>query len=357
MSRSRSRPGFTLVELLVVIAIIGILIGLLLSAVQAAREAGRRAQCQNNLRQLGLATQMHHDQLKVLPNMGTHWGPGQVHYGSGIYNGYFSGDTGLGTGTGVDYLPTFLGPVADPANQQPATVKTKPHQRLGWGYQILPYMEQSQVWWPNVTVSPPFQARMQVVRTAQIGEFVCPTRRGGDLMFASSRGEYLPTDYVAAVASGRGAVGVTDPWSVRGDDTMSNTLSRVSASDGTASTILYAEQWWHTDWSVGGVGYAYPWSSWTGGTSYIRWWGSAYSVPKGGGVWAFNPISFYPPRHDSYRVVDGPYRAWRFGAAHPNGFNVVMCDASVRMLRFEIDVQTLYFLERFNDGQSVDLKY
>ena len=62
-----ARTGFTLVELLVVIAIIGILVAFLLPAIQAAREASRRSQCQNNLKQIGIAVQNHHDARRAFP--------------------------------------------------------------------------------------------------------------------------------------------------------------------------------------------------------------------------------------------------------------------------------------------------
>ncbi len=67
MSLSSTRRGFTLIELLVVIAIIAVLIALLLPAVQAAREAARRAQCVNNLKQIGLALHNYHDAVGAFP--------------------------------------------------------------------------------------------------------------------------------------------------------------------------------------------------------------------------------------------------------------------------------------------------
>ncbi len=71
--RTRHLRGFTLVELLVVIAIIGVLVGLLLPAVQAAREAARRMQCQNNMKQFGLAMHNHMSAFNAFP-------PGNVNY-------------------------------------------------------------------------------------------------------------------------------------------------------------------------------------------------------------------------------------------------------------------------------------
>jgi prepilin-type N-terminal cleavage/methylation domain-containing protein len=130
---SRSR-GFTLVELLVVIAIIGILIALLLPAVQAAREAARRAQCSNNLKQLGLGMHNYHDTYRVFP-------PSAVVLGSG--------------------------------------------QALTWSGFLLPYIEQGNLWdniqgmgdtldWTNATAGANGMSNVQILQT-QLPAFQCPS--------------------------------------------------------------------------------------------------------------------------------------------------------------------------------------
>lgn len=133
------RAGFTLIELLVVIAIIGVLIAILLPAVQHARAAARRTQCQNNLKQIGLALHQFHDQSGAFP-------PARL-----VHDGVRTLSSN-GTTIGVD---------------EPS-----------WLIHILPHLEQSALF-GGWDLYKPFGSQPLTVRQTVVQAFLCPERHGG----------------------------------------------------------------------------------------------------------------------------------------------------------------------------------
>lgn len=198
------KKGFTLVELLVVIAIIGILVGLLLPAVQAAREAARRMQCQNNLKQLGLAMHMYNDTYKKFPYLRS--GGGQ--------------------------------------------------NRHTWAMGLLPYMEQGALLniyktpltgtsqtdgYNNHTSTDPI---MVAARQAQLSVFMCPSRRSPPSLSLITLGSTvlgMPSDYVAS--AGDTATAPTNGFfTLVNANHMLTSVKLAEVTDGTSNTVMLGEK-------------------------------------------------------------------------------------------------------------------
>jgi prepilin-type N-terminal cleavage/methylation domain-containing protein len=124
-TRRTPKRGFTLVELLVVIAIIGILVALLLPAIQAAREAARRNQCLNQVKQLLIALQNHHDTKRALPLAST--APLYGNQGGNVNYGNPGTDT-------------------DTAQTPPRWTGGQTGDGYSWIVQILPFMEENVIY-------------------------------------------------------------------------------------------------------------------------------------------------------------------------------------------------------------------
>lgn len=312
------RRGFTLIELLVVIAIIAVLIGLLLPAVQAAREAARRAQCTNNLKQIGLAL-----------------------------HGYMSTNGGLPPG----YISTY-----------DRLVRAEVGPGWGWGSRILPYLEQQAVF-DGINYSQALdQPSTYTIRTVALAVFLCPTdtmpvkwmTKNGEIV-VNGDGSVWEVSYPVAEVAGSnyvGVFGVGEPG-VGGDGIFfrDSFITPADITDGLSMTVCVGERSTDLNKKRGQA-------TWAG------------SVP-GTFLWSCSKIAGADPdagtpcvKEDGSGAIlghtgeghgpgDRGSDVNQFCSAHGRGAYFLFCDGHVRYLRTEIHYPTYKALSTRANGEVI----
>jgi prepilin-type N-terminal cleavage/methylation domain-containing protein len=347
------RQGFTLVELLVVIAIIGILVALLLPAIQAAREAARRTQCKNNLKQLGIACQLHHDTYKFLPSGG--WGD------------WWVGCPDQGAG-----------------KSQPGS----------WAYSLLPFIEETAaagLGQGYKCSDPNSRAAIGRMVAIPVSTFYCPTRRAAQPYPQGSRPlrNYDPppfgakSDYAGNIGGHYTDVGMdTDVgpssleegesrtytgWKFSGDAFIAKIrLNKYPQFDGLTGVIFQ-----RSEIKIKQI---------TDGTTYTYLLGEKNldaahyddGVPGNDDQSMYNghdkdnlrsAFVWYPGFENQGRPIcpavpdtaGNVFREWNFGGPHPGGWIALFCDSSVRFLSYDIKPDIHQNFGNRKDGNIVDL--
>jgi len=356
------RRAFTLVELLVVIAIIGILVALLLPAIQAAREAARRTQCSNNVKNIGIALQNHVDVRKVFP-----------------------------TG-GARYLQTgFL------LEQNLDSGKPLPPEKegLGWGYQLLPYIEETSAYAIQKTSD---------LQNVVVSIYVCPSRRAAKSSWSPDFGLVATMDYAAAIpatdreyqrrrgvfpqydpskfvpftvasisnllsswdggSAGTGGLphnntvydgvivratwrylsgGGTQPWVGEPATMVTQPVKMSKITDGTSKTLVVAEKYIRSDnYETNLANHNSDDRGWTDGWDADQMRSTAFVPVRDG-----DPIGWDPSQAQLVRYfaddfsggpVGGSYNILQFGSPHTGGVIAGFADGSVHSVSFDIDV-------------------
>lgn len=347
--------GFTLVELLVVIAIIGMLVGLLLPAVQQAREAARNMQCQNHLRQMALAALNHESSTQKYPTGG--WGSAWIGYP----------DYGFG-------------------EKQPG----------GWHYQLLPFLEQNNIF-QYTSLSSNHAEGAKLLCTTPVTIYNCPSRRPPQLYAwgfspnsapkyggasgseqvqlgketeGTQRSDYAinggnatstwlsgPTTYdFSQVPSQYGtstAMSATEKQNYFSNNTgvalAGKAIRMMEIYDGTTNTFLIMEKFLCSDNYYDGKSVHDNQTCYSGlDTDTLRFPGSPSRLVPGKTY--TESISVDLPRQDrpgaDLSLV---------GSAHSGGFNASLCDGSVRRFSYAISKLTFAALGSRCDRQTITL--
>jgi prepilin-type N-terminal cleavage/methylation domain-containing protein/prepilin-type processing-associated H-X9-DG protein len=317
--------GFTLVELLVVITIIGILIALLLPAVQAAREAARRAQCANNLKQIGLGLMNYESANHVFP-------PGEIHGHSrqGNYRDPYGSSNGW----------------------------PDPYQHCDWEGQIgmwcnliFPFVEQQAAYDKlNFKAVPQYSdTRNNEVMQMVFSLLMCPSDPYRGLTINWSHGQARIMHYYAVNGTNEGSTLKHDDQTAgnagyghcnRHDGMFYNdSATQVSdIRDGTSNTAAISETWGRC-WPNHVAGQPVP-------PGYL-----SYETSRGMNL---HTSVYFGSNGLAYTPNSNHMSPWRANSFHPGGVHLLFADGSVHFAADTIDQATWFGLATIAGREVID---